>query len=261
MLSQDGCFSAFYLHWKCFVERLRSSNICGWFHFSLHKVKCFQCIVLYCQSIQVRLDFFVICSQWLHFQVIWPDPDCVSVISAYRIYLNVLFGYHCLLCRRVDVFVMQSRLFLCCLLANFSLRTNSSCECMCALLYSILTWINFFFLVCSNCWFGSWSSLASCFILSPCCCCWTCSLGVIDFACQKRRSDTTLCNGLDPHHEKPAAVLWSQAVVWTTIFNESLSRAPFGSRQPATDLPLSSCYRTPLRHLQYVRKQPGESIF
>lgn len=38
-------------------------------------------------------------------------------------------------------------------------------------------------------------------------------LGVIDFGWQKRRSDMTLCNGLDPHHEKPAAVLWSQAVV------------------------------------------------
>lgn len=80
--------------------------------------------------------------------------------------------------------------------------------------------------------------------------------GVIDFGCQKRRSDMTLCNGLDPHHEKPAAVLWSQAVVWTTSFNESLSYAPFGSRKPATDLPLSSSYRATLRECTDVVKTP-----
>lgn len=89
----------------------------------------------------------------------------------------------------------------------------------------ILTWIIFFFLIFSCCWFGSWSTLAS-FVLSPCCSCCTCSLVWLILFARRRQSEPF-------SHEtrqqigftswKPAAVLWSQAAAWTTSSNESLS--------------------------------------
>lgn len=94
---------------------------------------------------------------------------------------------------------------------TFSSKQHTVCKCICAFLYSIINMNQFPCLLLLLIWllvqFGPLPRTQPLLLLLDS------LLGVIDFGWQKRRSDMTLCNGLDPHHEKPAAVLWSQAVV------------------------------------------------